>query len=157
MKSLLWSSGRIWNIVTNPDFLQTGHSDPGLLYLIVVYLWLFIELADYCCHYATEGYKSLFSCQSVPVTFFMYTGCTGVSPVPLRYSCIFPTRLHIVNCSLSFSTWTSVTFKNALDLTVSVGRPFARFESVSFSCFLRTVFPSESWHPCLVVHNVCSM
>ena len=37
MKSLLWSSGRILNIViTNPDFLQTGRY-PYLLYLIVVY------------------------------------------------------------------------------------------------------------------------
>ena len=37
MKSLLWSSGRILNIViTNPDFLQTSRY-PYLLYLIVVY------------------------------------------------------------------------------------------------------------------------
>ena len=56
MTSLLRSPGRIWNIVTNPDFLQTGHY-PGLLYLIVVYLWLFTELADYCCDCATEGYN----------------------------------------------------------------------------------------------------
>ena len=46
----------ISNIVTNPAFLQTG-CYPGLLYLIVVYLWLFIELADYCCDCATEGYN----------------------------------------------------------------------------------------------------
>ena len=56
MKSLLCSSGRSLNIVTNPDFLQTGRY-PYLLYLIVVYLWLFIELADYCYNCATEGYN----------------------------------------------------------------------------------------------------
>ena len=36
-----------------------------------------------------------------------------------------------MNCSLSFPTRISVFFKNALDLTVSVGHPFALFESVS--------------------------
>ena len=47
-----------------------------------------------------------------------------------------------MNCSLSFSTKTSVFFlKNALVLNVSVGRPFACFESVSFPCFSRICFP----------------
>ena len=67
--------------------------------------------------------------------------CTGVSPVPLRHSCIVLTRTDIVNCSLSFPTRTSVFFKNASDLTVSVGRPSAGFESVSFPCFFGICFP----------------
>ena len=44
-----------WQSLDYRNFLQTGHY-PGFLYLIVIYLWLFLELADYCCDCATDSY-----------------------------------------------------------------------------------------------------
>ena len=44
-----------WQSLDYRNFHQTGHY-PGFLYLIVIYLWLFLELADYCCDCATDSY-----------------------------------------------------------------------------------------------------
>ena len=119
-----------WQSLEYRNFLQTSHY-PGFLYFIVVYLWLFLELADYCCDCAMDGYTFaiIYSRDQHVLAkvflqlFFHVYNTVGVSQFP-------QILLHIPNeirfCKLFLT----------LDLAVSVRRPFARFESVSLPCFL---------------------
>ena len=157
MTSLLWSPGRIWNIVMNPDFLQTGHSDPSLLYLIVVYLWLFIELADYRCDCATEGYNVSIIHSFCNVSF-MYTALYGGFPssleillhllIEIRYCELF---LVILYKNLCF-------FKERFRFNCIRRMSFCTLWISVIPMLLRNLFSCPKIDTaCLVVHSVCRM